>query len=432
VYVTEAIRPTDLTSATIAEDAVRPPTNGRGMFVSGPRIDTHYTGMTIPYAEAIERARTIAPVAQRNIARAEQMRRMPEDTIKAILDSGLMPLMRPKMFGGFEGDWITCIDCVSEVGRFCGSTGWVMTFLLQHQVYLSLLPEEAQRYVYERQPDPMVATSFAPTGQMKEVPGGLEVSGRWKFGSASDYCSWAIVGGIVKSADGTVKKYNVLLKPEQFTIDRTWNSVGLRGTGSNDMVVEPTFVPYSFTYLQSDAIAGRAPGMRLHHESLLYRTPFIVNGGFAVMTPMHGIARGFYESFVGYLAKKAGGIVGKTAELAHVQAAIGESKAEIDLAYLLTEKLSAATFGGEPVDRADAIRTRRDFAMVLKLLMSSADRLFSYSGANGLDESLPLQRHWRDLHAISHHAQWQVPTLQNAGKDALGLLPQTGDAFAFE
>ncbi len=432
MYLTEAIRPTDTTSATTADEQMRPPANGRGMFVSGPRINPNYGGMTIPYAEAIERARTIAPVARRNSELAEQMRRMPEETIKAILESGLMPLMRPKMFGGFEGDWMTCIDCVSEVGRFCGSAGWVMTFLIQHQVYLSLFSEEAQRYVYERQPDPMVATSFAPTGLVREVPGGVEVSGRWKFGSASDYCSWAIVGGVAKSEDGTVKKYNVLLKPEQFTIDRTWNSVGLKGTGSNDMLVEKTFVPASFTYLQSDAVAGRAPGSLLHHESLLYRTPFIVNGGFAVMTPMHGIVRGFYESFVGYLAKKAGGIVGKTAELPHVQTAIGESKAEIDLAYLLTEKLSAATFGGVPIDRADAIRTRRDFAIVLKLLVGAVDRLFAYSGANGLDESLPLQRHWRDIHAISHHAQWQLPTLQIAGKDALGLLPQNGDPFAIE
>jgi 3-hydroxy-9,10-secoandrosta-1,3,5(10)-triene-9,17-dione monooxygenase len=410
----------------------RPPSNGRGAWVTGPRLNTGYTGMTISYDEAIDRARSIVPAVKRNIERAEQARRMPEETVKAILDSGLMPLMRPKLFGGFEADWMTCIDCVSEVGRYCGSAGWVMTFMIQHQVFLSLLPEAAQRYVYERQADPMVVTSFAPTGQVREVPGGVEISGRWKFGSVGNYCSWAILGGFAKGTDGTVKKYNVLLKPEQFTIEQTWNSVGLKGTGSNDIIVEPTFVPTEFTYLQSDAIAGRAPGSLLHHDSQLYRTPFIMNGGFAVMTPLHGIARGFFETFVEYLAMKPGGIVGKTAALPHVQAAIGESKAEIDLAYLLTEKISAYTFGNLPVDRTDAINARRDFAMVLKLLVGAVDRLFAFSGANGLDESLPMQRHWRDIHAISHHAQWQVPTLQNAGKDALGLLPQGAEPFAFE
>jgi 3-hydroxy-9,10-secoandrosta-1,3,5(10)-triene-9,17-dione monooxygenase len=432
MYGTKTIEPLDPAVDANIPAVHTTPSNGRGLFVTGPRLNTGYTGMKISYAEAIERAQTIAPVAKRNVELAEKLRRMPEETIKAILDSGLMPLMRPRMFGGFEADWMTCIDCVSEVGRFCGSAGWAMTFMLQHQVYLSLFPEAAQRYVYERQPDPMVLTSFAPTGQVREVPGGVEVSGRWKFGSVGDYCSWAILGGVAKDEHGAVKKYNVLLKPEQFKIEQTWNSVGLKGTGSNDIVVETTFVPTSFTYLQSDAVVGRAPGNLLHHESLLYRTPFIMSGGFAVMTPLHGIARGFYESFVAYLAKKPGGIVGKTAELPQVQTAIGESKAEIDLAYLLTEKISAATFSGLPVDRADAINARRDFALVLKLLVGAVDRLFQYSGANGLDESMPLQRHWRDIHAISHHAQWQVPTLQNAGKDALGLLPQTGDPFAFE
>jgi len=73
----------------------------RRSFITGPGIANSYAGMTIPYQEAIERAQTIAPVAQRNAALAEEMRRMPEENIKAILDSGLMPLMRPRMFGGF-------------------------------------------------------------------------------------------------------------------------------------------------------------------------------------------------------------------------------------------------------------------------------------------------------------------------------------------
>jgi 3-hydroxy-9,10-secoandrosta-1,3,5(10)-triene-9,17-dione monooxygenase len=403
----------------------------RRSFITGPGIGSLYAGMTIPYQEAIERAQTIAPVAKRNAALAEEMRRMPEENIKAILESGLMPLMRPKMFGGFEADWMTQIDCVSEVGRFCGSTGWCMTFLIQHQVYLSLFGEEAQRYVYERQPDPTVLTSFAPTGQMKEVPGGLEVSGRWRFGSAGDYCQWAILGGIVKSDDGSSKTYNVLLKPDQFRIERTWNSVGLKGTGSNDILVEPTFVPFSFTYINADALAGRAPGASVH-DGVLYRTPYVINGGFAVMTPLHGIARGLYESFVDYTAKKAAGMGGKVSEQPHVQAAIGESKAEIDLAYLLTEKLSATTFNGEKITRDDAVRSRRDFSLVMKLIKSACDRLFDLSGAHGLEESLPMQRHWRDINAISHHVQWTQPSLQMAGREALGLPPLPNDTYAIE
>ena len=101
---------------------------GGFVFVTGPRIRSNYNGMTISHAEAIARAKTIVPVAERNAGVAEDLRRLPEENVEAILGSGLMPLLRPKRFGGFEGDWLTGIDCVSEVARFCGSTGWVMAF----------------------------------------------------------------------------------------------------------------------------------------------------------------------------------------------------------------------------------------------------------------------------------------------------------------
>ena len=400
------------------------------MFVIGPRFSSSYHGMTIPYEEAIERAQSIAPVAKRNAIAAEDLRRMPEENIKAILDSGLMPLGRPKMFGGYEADWLTHIDCVSEVARFCGSTGWCMTFLIQHQIFLSLFPEAAQRAVYEQHPDPAILTSFNPTGQVKQVTGGFEVSGRWRFASAGDYCQWAILGGVVRPADGPPRRLNLLLKLGQFRIERVWNSVGLKGSGSNDVIVEPVFVPDSFVYWLDEAMMGRAPGQQLH-DGILYKTPFVFSMGFAVMTPMHGIARGAFESFCEYIAAKAAGPRGKSSEMDNTQTAIGESKAEIDLAYLVTEKMSATTFNGGKKTRLDAVRQRRDMVLVRSLLLSAVDRLFALSGAHGLDADIALQRHWRDLHAIGNHSQWTAPAMQVAGRDALGLPPLANDVYNF-
>ena len=403
------------------------------MLGTGPKFPLNYSGMTIRYEEAIERAKSIVPLAKKNVQLAEEMRRIPEENAKAILDSGLMPLMRPKMFGGFEADWMTQIDCVSEVAQHCGSTGWVMTFFLQHQFFLSLFPLEAQCYVYEHQKDPTILTSFFQTGSAKEVPGGYEVGGRWHFGSGGDYCSWAILGGVIRNEDGSVKKrLNFLLKPEQFKIDRVWDAIGLRGSGSNDIVVEPTFVPESFVYDHDLAMIGKAPGHSVH-EGVLYRTPLVLNSGFAVMTPMHGIARGCYDAFVDLTsARKARPMGPKPADRVETQIAIGESGAEIDLAYLITEKLTATIFRGGKVTRADAVRQRRDMMMVLKLIQRAVDRLFDLSGTHGLLGNHAIQRHWRDIHAIGHHAQWQAPALQTAGRDALGLPPLSGDTYPLD
>lgn len=403
------------------------------MFVTGPRFSTNYRGMTIPYEEAIERAKTIAPIAERNALATEELRRLPEENLRAILDSGLMPLMRPKAFGGYEADWMTQIDCVSEVARFCGSTGWCMTFLIQHQHFLSLFGEEAQRFVYERQPDPTILTSFNQTGQVKEVKGGYEIGGRWRFASGGDYCQWGIVGGVTREPDGSVKRrLNFLLRPDQFKIERVWNAMGLKGSGSNDVVVEPTFIPEAFVYDHDDALLGRAPG-HFVHDGVLYRSPLILNSGFAVMTPLHGIARGAWETFVGLTAARgARPLAAKPSDRVELQIAIGESQTEIDLAYLLTEKLTATVFRGGKVTRVDAVRQRRDMMMVLKLLQRAVDRLFDLSGAHAILGDQPIQRHWRDLHAIGHHAQWQGSALQTAGREALGLPPLPSDTYPLD
>jgi 3-hydroxy-9,10-secoandrosta-1,3,5(10)-triene-9,17-dione monooxygenase len=403
------------------------------MIMTGPKMFTNYSGMMISYQEALERARTIVPLAKKNVVAAEELRRLPEENVRAILDSGLMPLMRPRRFGGYEADWMTQIDCVSEVARFCGSTGWCMTFFIQHQYFLSLFGEEAQSFVYERQPDPTILTSFNQTGQVKEVTGGYEIGGRWHFASAADYCKWAILGGVTRTPDGAVKKrLNFLLREDQFKIDRVWDAMGLKGSGSNDVVVEPTFVPESFVYDHDDALVGRAPGHTVN-EGVLYRSPLILNSGFAVMTPMHGIARGCYESFVELTSGRgARPLGGKPADRVDIQIAIGESAAEIELAYLVTERLTTRIFRGGKVSRADAVAQRRDMMMVLKLLQRAVDRLFDLCGAHGIDGKLAIQRHWRDLHAIGHHAQWQAPALQIAGRDALGLPPLPSDTYPFD
>ena len=403
------------------------------MFVTGPRFASNYQGMKIRYEEAIERARAIAPVAKRNAAATEDLRRLPEENAEAILNSGLMPLMRPAIFGGYEGDWMTQLDCVGEVARHCGSTGWCMTFFIQHQYFLSLFGEEAQRFVYERQPDPTILTSFVnPAGQVKKVTGGYEIAGRWPFASGSDYCQWGILGGFAQDEHGARRQINFLVRRDQFEIDRVWDSVGLRGSGSNDVVVQPTFVSDAFTYDHEEAMVGTAPGQRFH-EGVVYRAPLILNSGFAVMTPLHGIARGAYETFIEFTAgRSAGAFGGKLSDKADVHVAIGESKSEIDLAYMITDKLSATVLQGGKVSRTDAVRHRRDYLMIQKLLQRAVDRLFDLSGARGLNGALPLQRHWRDLHAIGHHAAWTAPSFQIAGRDALGLSPLPSDTYPLD
>ncbi|TCG02924.1 hypothetical protein BZM27_52265 [Paraburkholderia steynii] len=176
---------------------------------------------------------SIAIVAKKNALEAETLRRMPEENVKAIRESGLMPLLRPREFGGFEADWITHIDCCAEVARSAARQAGACLFCFNISFTSDISPSRLSRRFTTSIPIQTSRRRSVPIGKIKRVSGGFEVSGRWVFASGVDHCDWAIVGGKV-GIGGKVGVGNFLLSPGQFTVDRVWNSAGLKGSGSND------------------------------------------------------------------------------------------------------------------------------------------------------------------------------------------------------
>ena len=119
-------------------------------------------GRRMSRAEVIERARGIAAAVAPQVARAEQLRRMPPENVTAMIGSGLMPLMRPARFGGFGGDWLDLLNACTEVGRVCGSTAWCLSFLLHHQWIFAFFPDAAQKRVFGSERDPKFVTAYGP------------------------------------------------------------------------------------------------------------------------------------------------------------------------------------------------------------------------------------------------------------------------------
>jgi len=369
--------------------------------------------------EAVARAKRVAQLVAPNAEKAERLRRLPMKNVEAIVESELDLLLRPRRWGGFGADWMCMVDAVSEVGKVCGSTAWCMGFLMHHQWWLSYFPEAAQAAVYETDPRPKIATSFAPMGKITVAPGGYRVAGEWKWGSGVDYCDWAIVGGFVGP-----RLLNFLLKPREFTVKDTWHSVGLKGTGSNNILVDDVFVPEEHTLDTEQAREGTAPGCSLD-DGVLYRSSFAYQSPYGIVSPMMGVARGAYETFVAFTRNRVSIVGGaQVADVVPVQIRIGEAAAGIDAAYTILENLNRILHEEAPVTLAHRFRAKRDFAFAAKLLLGAVDLLFEAGGARGLDEGNALQRAWRDTHAIANHLVLNPDVMyQNAGREALGLPP---------
>jgi 3-hydroxy-9,10-secoandrosta-1,3,5(10)-triene-9,17-dione monooxygenase len=383
-------------------------------------VARHEAGMT--REDALARARELALSLRPCVDEAEARRRLPQEAVEAMQASGLLPMVRPARWGGFEMDWMTLLDCVAEVGKVSGSLGWCFCFLMQHQWVLGYFPEAAQAAVYSGDSEPRIVTSFGAFGKAEPEPGGYKVSGDWSFGSGADHCNWAIVGAPVLGPQPGMRWF--LLRQDQFSIRDTWNSVGLKGSGSNNIVAEAAFVPEAFSLDLGAAYGGHAPGSEFLHGPL-WQAPLSSQFQFGLLSPMMGVARGAMGAFLEFSQGRVGTMTGsKVAESPLLQARIGESAAEIDAAYAILEKISRGVMSGELATPAVAAQVGRDFGLCAKLMVQAVDRLFAVAGARGLNEANALGRHWRDIHAMANHVALNSESLFQAfGRQALGLPP---------
>jgi 3-hydroxy-9,10-secoandrosta-1,3,5(10)-triene-9,17-dione monooxygenase len=180
----------------------------------------------------------LLPVLRERAQETEDARAVPADSVKALTEIGFFRLLQPARFGGLEADPVTFLTAVRLIASACGSTGWVASVVGVHPWQLALFPLQAQEEVWGADTNTRMSSSYAPTGRAEPVAGGHRLTGRWSFSSGCDHATWVLLGAIVPDADGVPADFRTFLLPaSDYAIDDVWDTVGLRGTGSNDIVV---------------------------------------------------------------------------------------------------------------------------------------------------------------------------------------------------
>jgi len=352
----------------------------------------------------------LLPVLRERAQEAEDARSVPADSVKALTDAGFFRLLQPARFGGLEADPVTFLTAVRLVASACGSTGWVASVVGVHAWQLALFPLEAQEEVWGADNNTRMSSSYAPTGRAEAVAGGHRLTGRWSFSSGCDHATWVLLGAIVPDADGVPADFRTFLLPaSDYAIDDIWDTVGLRGTGSNDIVVSDAFVPAHRSLSFNDVFRCACPGQE-PNPAPLYRLPYGSLFSYAITTPIIGMATGAYEAHVDYQKERvrASYVGEKAREDPHAQVRVAHAAADIDSAWLALERNMAELMGharaGEKIPLPLRLRVRRDQVRGTGLAISAVDRLFENSGGRALRRGTPIQRFWRDAHAGRVHA----------------------------
>jgi 3-hydroxy-9,10-secoandrosta-1,3,5(10)-triene-9,17-dione monooxygenase len=356
------------------------------------------------HEELVRRARALAPAIRERIPKAEAERRTPIESIEAFVDAGLARILQPRRWGGHELSHDAAFDVAVEIAKACGSTGWCAGLLNIHDWWLAGFPEEAQHDIWKDGPDVNVAGMVAPTGKANAVDSGFKLSGLWSYTSGIDHCTWALLAAMVMPGAGGHPHMRFFAVPKKdFVIKDVWHCVGLKGTGSNDVIVNDVFVPEHRTLTMADFLEGTTPGAKVN-TGPLYRLPMVCVFQSALCAPALGIGRGAHEDWRDWIKPRIVSYTGeKQIETTEVQSGYAKAGADLDAADMLMRKNLDVVRPGTPIDPATRQRSRVYWTQSVQTICKAVDTLMAMSGSRGFMEASPIQRAWRDVHTIASH-----------------------------
>ncbi|MER7311785.1 MULTISPECIES: 3-hydroxy-9,10-secoandrosta-1,3,5(10)-triene-9,17-dione monooxygenase oxygenase subunit [Streptomyces] len=378
--------------------------------------------------EVLDAVRALLPAIGERAVAADENRRIPEGTIGELAGAGVFRMLQPARYGGLEAHPADFYRVVREISAVCCSTGWVASVLGVHPWQLGLFPRRAQDDVWGEDPDTRISSSYAPVGRLTPVDGGYELTGRWSFSSGCEHAGWALLGALVVGAEGRPVDFLTVLAPRRdYRIEDVWDVVGLRGTASNDILVDAVFVPAHRVLRNYEQAQLRGPGQQVN-QGPLYRLPFGTVFTSAITAPVIGAVSGGYASYVSLMKERVrlslGG--GRFAEDPFAQVAIARAASDVDATVLQMDRnlreLYELAEAGKDIPVELRLRARRDQVRGTERAVAAIDLLFKTAGGTSLRRGNPVERAWRDAHAGSVHVANDVErALAMYGRGAFGL-----------
>ncbi|TNF36376.1 MAG: flavin-dependent monooxygenase [Gammaproteobacteria bacterium] len=360
-------------------------------------------------AELYDRARKMVPLLRERALEAAAQGALHDDTIQQMKDAGFFRIVQPKRWGGYELDPQVFFEVQMILAEGDMSAAWVLGVVAIHNWQMALFDDRAAQDVWGEDDNVLISSSYMPVGKVTRVEGGFKLSGRWGFSSGSKHCDWVFLGAMIPPLkEGDAPDMRTFLLPRKdYQIVDNWNTMGLRATGSHDIVVEDAFVPEYRTHKAGDGFAMQSPGNAVN-TAPVFRIPFGQIFVRAVSTSAIGALRGAIAAYADVTSKRVGKNDGKrTASDPTAQynlALAGTIADELRLVLLRNfDRLMEAARGGNPLTMEERIKMRYDSALVVERCVEGIDMLMANCGGMGTFMDHPVNKYFLDIHTGRGH-----------------------------
>lgn len=360
----------------------------------------------------------LAPLARAGAGEADRLAKLTRPVSAALAQHGLFRLWIPRRYGGFELSLPQALRVYEAAARVDGSVGWAVMIGSGGGLFAAYLGVEAAQAVYAGT-GAVIAGSGAPDGRAERVDGGYRASGRWRYASGADYataftanCLVTEGGSQVHAADGSPLIRAMVFDVSQVRVLPAWDTMGMRGTGSDDFEVRDVFVPAERTF-SVFMDEPREPGT-------LYRLPFGVLTELPVASVALGIARHALEAFESLARRKRSHVsIGVLADDPVARTRFAEGRAGWHSAkaglWLLAEHAWQAASGGGVLSARQRAEITAGCALAVERLRSDVGQLIAVCGMTGIRMEDDLARAWRDLQTVAAHVSVSPQHLAAAG-----------------
>jgi alkylation response protein AidB-like acyl-CoA dehydrogenase len=364
-------------------------------------------------ASAVSIARELGPLFARRAAETADEDRFVADNFATLKSSGLVEAGVPAELGGGGADVDELAAMLRTLAHHCGSTALAFS-MHTHQVAIP-----AWRWTHQKAAavEPLLkrlagerifllssggSDWIAGSGRAEKVDGGYRIDARKVFTSGAPTGDLLMTGAILDTPEGPmVLHFGVPMSSPHVKVLDTWRALGMRATGSHDVLIEGHVVPEA-------AVAVKRKAGEWHPLFQIIATiafPLV----YAVYV---GVAESARDLAVGLAKRKSPG--------RHIVELAGRMDTELAGARLALEHMLAAVRLNAP-SAATINQVMTGKALAGRHAIAAVELAMEVAGGVGFYRSAGLERKFRDIQAARYHPLQSGPQSEYAGAMALGL-----------